>query len=132
MFSVQCLINAWSSPTIPWLDFDCVEEVRELLSLRHRLIPKLKAAFDRYRDTGVPPVRALVTEYTNDPATYDVDDEYLFCDDLLVAPIIGAESDSREVYLPAGRWADFYTNEPVPAGRFTVTTENIPVYRRLD
>ena len=130
VFSVQCLINAWSCKKIPWLDYDCVEEVRELLELRERLIPMLKAAFDRYRETGIPPVRALVTEYTCDPETYGIDDEYLFCADLLVAPIIGTESDAREVYLPAGRWTDFYTGEAVPAGRFTVTTEKIPVYRR--
>ncbi len=130
VFSVQCLINAWNCPTVPWLDFDCVDEVRELLALRHALIPEIKAAFDRYRDTGVPPVRALVAEYTDDPETYGIDDEYLFCGDLLVAPIIGDESDTREVYLPAGTWTDFYTGEPVPAGRFSVTTERIPVYRR--
>ncbi len=130
-FSVQCLVNAWNCAKIPWLDYDCVEEVREILSIRRQLIPGLKAAFDRYRDTGVPPVRALVMDYTNDPATFGIDDEYLFCDDLLVAPIIGTESDSREVYLPAGKWADFYTGLPVPSGKFTVTTEKIPVYRKI-
>lgn len=68
---------------------------------------------------------------TCDPETYSIDDEYLFCDDLLVAPIIGTESDEREVYLPAGTWVDFYTGEAVAAGRFIVCTEKIPVYRRI-
>ncbi len=130
-FSPQCLINAWSCAKIPWLDYDCVDEVREILTIRENLIPKLKAAFDRYRDTGVPPVRALVMDYTCDPETYGIDDEYLFCDDLLVAPIIGTESDEREVYLPAGTWVDFYTGEAVAAGRFIACTEKIPVYRRI-
>ncbi|MCR5041613.1 MAG: glycoside hydrolase [Clostridia bacterium] len=130
VFSVQCLINAWSCPAVPWLDFDCVDEVRELLELRESLVPRLKAAFDLYRDTGIPPVRALVMDYTDDPEAGGIDDEYLFCSDLLVAPITGTQSDAREVYLPAGDWFDFYTGEPVPNGRFSVTTEKIPVYRK--
>ncbi len=130
-FSPQCLINAWNCANIPWLDFDCADEVRDILTTRERLIPKLKKAFDRYRDTGIPPVRALVMDFTDDPETYAVDDEYMFCDDLLVAPIIGDESDTREVCLPAGQWVDFYTGAPVSPGRFSVTTENIPVYRLI-
>ena len=59
-----------------------------------------------------------------------VDDEYMFCDNLLVAPIIGTESDEREVYLPAGEWENFFTGESVEAGRFKVSTEGIPVYRK--
>ena len=91
----------------------------------------LKKAFDDYRDTGKPPIRALVMDYTDDPETYQIDDEYLFCDDLLAAPIIGTESDEREVYLPNGNWVDFFTGEPVKAGRFVVCTEGIPVYKKI-
>ncbi len=130
VFSVQCLVNAWYCDEVPWQAFDCEDEVRDLFRLRARLIPMLKAAFDTYHATGRPPVRALVMDYTDDPETYRIDDEYLFCDDLLVAPVIGTESDEREVYLPAGEWEDFFTGEPVAAGRFTVCTEGIPVYRR--
>ena len=129
-FSVQCLINAWCCPEIPWLKFNCVDKVKEILGERKKLIPKLKAAFDKYRETGVPPVRALVMDYTDDPETFDVDDEYLFCENLLVAPFTDFVSDSREVYLPEGEWTDFFTGEPVPCGRFTYTSENIPVFRR--
>ena len=132
VFSVQCLINAWYCDEVPWKDWDCEEEVRELLRLRGRLVPRLKEAFEAYRTTGKPPIRALVMDYSNDPETYAIDDEYLFGDDLLVAPIIGTESDEREVYLPAGQWVDFFTDQPVESGRFTVCTEGIPVYKRIN
>lgn len=129
-FSAQCLINAWSYPGIPWVEFGCVDEVREILETRKKLVPKLKAAFERYNRTGIPPVRALVSEYSDDPETYEIDDEYLFCDDMLVAPIIDFDTDSREVYLPDDKWLDYYTGEEVPCGRFTVTNKNIPVFIR--
>ena len=129
VFSPQCLINAWYCDEAPWLKWDCEEEVRELLKLRRRLVPMLKAAFDRYAAEGVPPTRPLVCDFSRDPEVWSIDDEYMFCD-LLVAPIIGTDSDEREVYLPAGEWVNWFTGEPVSPGRFTVRTEGIPVYQR--
>lgn len=131
VFSVQCVINAWYCEKFPWAELGCEDEVRALLEERERLKPRLRAAFDAYRDTGLPPVRALVLDYTDDPAVRDIDDEYMLGEDLLVAPIAAGHGDTRTVYLPAGRWADYFTGEEVAAGSFTVTTDNIPVYRKL-
>ena len=131
VFSIQCLINAWYCPDLPWREFNCEAQVRQLLKLRVQLIPRLKEAFKTYKATGKPPIRALVMDYTDDPEVANMDDEYLFCDDLLVAPIAAGEGNTRKVYLPRGTWADFFSGEAVDAGWHTVTTENIPVYRKL-
>lgn len=129
VFSVQCLINAWYCEKYPWIDLDCEDEVRKLLKLRKKLVPMLKKAFKKYKKTGIPPVRALVMDYTDDKETYKIDDQYIFCDDLIVAPLT-EKSDERKVYLPEGRFRDYWTKEPAPSGWFTVTTENIPVYEK--
>ena len=42
VFSCQFLITSWNYDGIPWVIFDCEEEVRELIHLRYRLIPMLK------------------------------------------------------------------------------------------
>ena len=131
VFSVQCLINAWYCKDLPWREFGCEEEVRQLLKLRVSLIPRLQEAFRIYQETGKPPVRALVMDYTSDPEVQDLDNEYLFCEDLLVAPIAAGTGNTRQVYLPQGSWEDFFTGEAVAPGWHTVTTENIPVYRKL-
>ena len=130
VFSHLCLINSWYCQDLPWKEWECEEEVRELLKLRKSLIPMLKAAFDAYHESGKPPIRALVMDYTDDPMTWSIDDEYLFCDSLLVAPLT-AESDTRQVYLPAGQWRDFWSKESLSAGWHTVTTEKIPVYEKI-
>ncbi len=132
VFSVQCLVNAWNYDGVPWVVHECEDEVRELLRLREKLIPMLKDAFREYHDTGKPPVRALVMDYTDDRETYGIDNEYLFCDDLLVAPIAAGTGDERDVYLPdAEKWADYFTGEEVPSGWIHVNTKNIPVYRKI-
>ena len=70
-------------------------------------------------------------DYTADPEVFGIDDEYLFCDDLLVAPIAAGKGNTRKVYIPAGEWIDYFTGQPAKNGWQDVTTENIPVYRRL-
>ena len=130
VFSVQCLINGFYCEEVPWKAFDCEGEVRELLQERERLIPRLYAAFCRYRETGIPPVRALVMDYTLDEQTWTIDDEYLFCDDLLVAPMT-EEEEMRNVYLPEGRWRDYWTGEERESGWHEVRTDRIPVFERI-
>ena len=132
VFSSQCLINAWYCEKAPWFDLDCEDEVRELLKLRESLVPMLKKSFDLYRDTGKPPIRGLVMDYTDDAETFNIDDEYMFCEDLLVAPIAAGSGDEREVYLPvANEWEDYFTGEKVGSGMIKVNTKGIPVYRKI-
>ncbi len=131
VFSAQCLVNAWNYDGIPWEILGCDDEVRALFELRQQLIPMLKESFTRYHETGVPPIRALVMDYTDDVETYKIDDQYLFCKDLLVAPIAAGIGNERDVYLPDGEWVDYFTNEPVAAGWHHVNTEGIPVYQKI-
>lgn len=130
VFSVQCLINAWYCPDLPWKELNCEDELRTLLKERQKLVPTLKKAFDEYKLTGKPPVRALVADYTYDENTYNIDDQYVFCDDMIVAPLT-EQSDTRMVYLPNGEWEDYWTGKKVDSGWFEVTTDNIPVYRKV-
>jgi len=130
VFSVQCLINAWYCPDVPWRELDCEAEVKELLKLRETLMPRLIEAFRLYKETGIPPVRALVMDWTQDPEVWQMDDEYMFCADLLVAPIAAGTGNTRKVYLPAGEWEDYFTGEAIAAGWHEVTTDGIPVYRK--
>ena len=132
VFSVQCLINAWYCPEVPWKKYDCEDEVIELLNVRKSLVPMLKKAFDEYKETGKPPVRALVVDYTDDKETYSIDDEYIFCDNLVVAPLTANDNDERKVYLPEGEGVDYWTKEMVNSGWVSVNTKKIPVFEKVN
>ena len=127
VFSPQCLINGWYCENLPWLEHGCENEVRELLKERVKLIPRLMGAFERYKNEGIPPVRALVSDYTDDPETYTIDDEYLFTDDMLVAPMVAGER-IRRVYLPSGSWKGYFDGKEYGSGWFDIETDNIPVF----
>lgn len=145
VFSPQALVNAWYISSPPWLQFnrqknlageflDNYEEVQELcrkiFEHRMRLVPYLYSAFAKYYFEGIPPFRALVMDYPEDENTYNVDSQYMMGDSMLVVPLT-AEENSRKVYLPAGNWYSFWTNEKYAGSReieITVPLETIPVF----
>jgi alpha-D-xyloside xylohydrolase len=130
VFSPQCLINGWYCEKLPWLGFDCENEVRDLLIERVKLLPRLKKAFSLYQEKGIAPVRALVSDYSKDEETYKIDDEYLLGDDLLIAPMVCGQK-SRKVYLPQGKWIDYWTKKPVDNGWLDVCADKIPVFIKV-
>ena len=127
IFSPQSLVNAFYLPEMPWEMHGCTDEARELFRLRMALLPYLYTMFYDYHTVGKPPVRALVCDYQDERELWDVADEYLFGDSMVVCPMTAAEKE-RDVILPQGEWYDFFTGEKLDGGRHHVVTDNIPVY----
>ncbi|MBN1396149.1 MAG: glycoside hydrolase family 31 protein [Pirellulales bacterium] len=103
---------------------------RNLLELRMSLLPYLYSAYADYHNSGVPPTRALVMDYPDDPAVADLDDQYMFGPSLMVAPLFAGEKQ-RTVYLPKGDWYDFWTGEKHVGGRkieVSKPVDQIPVF----
>jgi alpha-glucosidase/alpha-D-xyloside xylohydrolase len=71
--------------------------------------------------------------YPEDPRAAEVMDQYLWGRDFLVAPIVEKDAQAREVYLPRGRWYDFWTGESIEGSRVVrraVDLETMPLYVR--
>jgi alpha-glucosidase len=117
-----------------WAWGDLVQDLaRDAIRLRYRVLPYIYAAFLRASETGAPVQRPLVFDHQYDPVVRDIDDEYLFGPDLLVAPVVEAGATARLVSLPAGGWYDWHTGEPVAGSRYLLTAtpmERIPIYAR--
>jgi len=94
---------------------ETTRRIRELFRLRMSLVPYLYAAFNEYREIGLPPTRALVLDYPDDKEAQKIDDQFMLGRSLMVAPI--ASGSKRSVYLPKGEWFDFYTGERLSGGR---------------
>lgn len=95
----------------PWFHGGFVKEaVRRVLELRYRLLPYIYSLFREHSEKGYPVMRPLLFEFPDDEETYAIDDEFMLGPLLLVAPILKEGARSREVYLPRGRWYDFWTD----------------------
>ena len=83
--------------------------------LRYSLMPYIYKEAEKCTESGLPMMRALYLEYPEDRNVYHIDDEYLFGDGILIAPVLAplSKSDMRNVYLPAGVWFDFFTKEKI-------------------
>ena len=75
------------------------------LKLRYRLIPYIYSAHWNAYKTGTPYMRAMVLEYQDEPATYKLEHQCMLGDWFLLAAY------TNDVYLPAGRWFDYWTGE---------------------
>ena len=76
--------------------------------LRTQLQPYLASAERTYDRTGMPLMRQLALAYPNDERAAHRDDEYLLGPDVLVAPVLAPDATRRKLYLPRGRWVEFW------------------------
>lgn len=105
---------------------------RRYAVLHMSLFPYRYAAAQEASKTGMPITRAFALCYQNDPVARGIRDEYMFGPDMLVAPVIDANT-RRPVYLPEGQWVDYWTGALVAGGQTIVVDapmETIPVYVR--
>lgn len=106
----------------PWSFGPAVEPlIRQTLELRYRLLPYIYAHAWQTHLTGLPVMRPMVLEYTGDPRACQREDQFLFGDALLVAPVLYQGMRERSVYLPAGKWYDFWSDRPVQGPAEIVT-----------
>jgi alpha-D-xyloside xylohydrolase len=129
----QMCLNIWFMPHPVWEQYQhgknvahellpeeeqqfLVERIRAIVNVRMSLIPYLYACFHRYCTQGLPPVRALILEFPDDPQARAIDNQFMFGDLLMAAPLPGAEVQ-RTVYFPAGcDWVDFHSRTVYPGG----------------
>jgi alpha-glucosidase len=118
----------------PWRFGKYYEDIiRRYLKLRYRLLPFLYTLLEEAHRTGVPLFRPLLLNYQSDSNTYNLDDEFMVGDDLLVAPILQPNQTSRMVYLPEGVWYDFWTGKKHTGGsmiRADAPLEVVPMFVR--
>lgn len=92
--------------------------VKKYIELRYRFLPYIYTLFYQSEQTGLPVVRPLVMEYPDDKNTFHCCDEFLLGSQVLIAPILRPGQTHRSVYLPAGIWYDFWTEEKYIGGQY--------------
>ncbi len=116
------------------LDNPAIEPIaRKYAELRYQLLPYAYTLAYEARTTGMPLIRAMWLEFPGDPKVRGLGSQYMWGGDLLVAPVFEKGAASRTVYLPKGRWYDWWTNAPADGGRMIerpVDLATMPLYVR--
>jgi alpha-D-xyloside xylohydrolase len=88
--------------------------IEAIIRMRLRLVPYIMEQMAAAAAHGTPVMRPLFFDLPADPRCYEIEDEYMFGPDVLVAPVLQQGQTSRRVYLPAGaQWTDAWTGEVV-------------------
>lgn len=101
-------LNLAGTPRLqPW-DAEHIALWRKYAKLHTQLYPYIQAAAEEYYASGMPIMRHHVLTDPDDELAHGRDDQYLFGPDLLVAPVITADATERSLYLPRGRWIEWW------------------------
>jgi alpha-glucosidase/alpha-D-xyloside xylohydrolase len=107
--------------------------VRKYLELRYRLLPYTYTLARECTETGLPMMRALWLHHPDDSQAVARGDQFLWGRDILVSPVVEKGATRRRLYLPRGRWFDFWSEEALDGGREidrTVDLETMPLHVR--
>lgn len=106
--------------------------ISDLLFLRERLRPYIMSHMKIAHETGIPVMRPLFFEYPDDSRTYEIEDEFFFGPDILVAPVLTQGTWSRQVYLPEGAiWQHAWSGKEYNGGisiEAAAALDEIPVF----
>lgn len=113
---------------------EAYEICRKYLALREQMKPYITRMMKKAHEKGTPPMRPLFYDFPEDGLCWEIENEYLFGDELLIAPVLYEKQRQREVYLPKGtKWTDIRTKEKYEGGQ-TILAEApldaLPVYCR--
>lgn len=105
--------------------------IRKWLKLRYSLIPYLNEQGIKVTKTGFPMLRALVFHHADEKICWHIHDQYYFGDNFMVAPIMNS-NNIRDIYLPRGKWVNFFSGEILKGEQWLknveVSWEEMPVW----
>ncbi len=118
----------------PWsFGEDALKIVRTYIELRYTLLPYIYTAFHQYVNEFTPMLKPISMFDQSDQDTLYRVDEFLMGDHILVCPVLEPNAKSRYVYLPKGKWYNYWTNKVFEGGKEILAEaplEQIPLYIR--
>ena len=107
--------------------------MRKYYDIRIAMHEYIKALYREAHENGSPLIRTMFYEFPEDAKCWEIQDQYMFGPDYLVAPILYLNAFERDVYLPEGIWENVNTGETVQGGctiHVNAPIDEIPVFRK--
>ena len=118
LLSSHSRLHGSSSYRVPWnFDDEACDVVRTFVKLKCQLMPYLYRQAVLAHQEGIPLMRPMFVEFSENRACESLDKQYMLGDSLLVAPIFKATGEV-EYYLPKGKWVNLLTNEVLQGGEW--------------
>ena len=115
----------------PWtFDEETIDIYRKSVNIRYQLIAYFYDLYYEGSKTGLPLLRPLVMNYEQDENTYELNDQFMLGDSLLVAPVVKQGAFKRMVYLPKVKWYNYFNKQVYDSGYHIIDAPlaEIPVF----
>lgn len=96
--------------------------MKKYYDVRIEMHDYIKALYDEASANGSPLIRTMFYEFPDDEKCWELEDQYMFGSDYVVAPILELNCFKRDVYLPEGKWKLTSTGE-IYEGKQTVSVD---------
>jgi len=115
-------------------DADTMEKFSRMIDIHISLKVYIKMIVEENSRSGIPVQRPLFLHYEHDEYSYNIQTEYLFGRDLLIAPVYLADKKQWEVYLPKDQWIHLWSGTEYCGGNVIVDAPigYTPVFYRKD
>ncbi|MGJ9431566.1 alpha-xylosidase [Actinotignum sp. GS-2025b] len=122
LLSSHSRLHGSGTVRVPWVfDEEAVEVTRRFVDLKLRLMPYIGQAAREAHKTGTPVLRPMVLEFPEDPATREIDTQFMLGSDILVAPVFRPDGKVT-YYLPAGKWRSLFSGDVLTGSRWVTET----------
>ncbi len=102
----------------PWYYGSTAEEAaKTAIQLRYSLIPYMYAYERTAYDDGLGLVKPLLFDYPTDPNVKNDIESWMFGDWMLASPVVKRGQTSKNIYLPAGTWIDYFRGNSITGGQ---------------
>jgi myogenesis-regulating glycosidase len=133
---LNALLPAMQFSVPPWALGEATDAICRRYALLHEeFAPYLQTLIAETLLSGAPLVRPIFWHAPGDATALAVDDEFLLGARFLVAPVVQPGQTARDVYLPAGRWRDWWSGQihagPTWLTAFPAPLDTLPFFERL-
>ncbi len=113
-----------------WGDSELLDEIRFWHNLHMNLVPYIYSSAVDCCEEYRPMMRPLVYTWSKHRQAVEWEDEYMFGESLLVAPLFEENQTSRKLWLPPGKWYGFFSKKQYSGDVLITSEERFPVYIR--
>ncbi len=101
----------------PWtFSKKTIDIYRRAVKFRYSLIPYIYDCFHEHQSSGLPIIRPMVLEYENDENCRNENEQFMYGENMIIAPIVAQGQTNKMVYIPKDKYYDFYTNKLAKTG----------------
>ncbi|MEM6831850.1 MAG: TIM-barrel domain-containing protein, partial [Bacteroidota bacterium] len=104
---------------------------RKFIDIRYQLMPYIYSEAWEVTKNGKLLMSPLTYYFPEDKNTWNIQDQFMFGQSLMICPVITYQARERSLYLPEGNWYDFQTSEKIEGGKQIIAPaplNSIPMY----